>query len=123
MMNPAPAARTLPITRRRVLLAGGLSLVVTAAQRSAPVAQAQEASPVPISDEPFPAEIQLQLAALVDSVLAQTNTPGALVGVWYPGRGTWTAAVGISDLDTAAPVMLEDHVRIASITKTFTATV
>ncbi len=123
MMNPAPAARTLPITRRRVLLAGGLSLVVTAAQRSAPLAQTQEASPVPISDEPFPAEIQLQLAALVDSVLAQTNTPGALVGVWYPGRGTWTAAVGISDLDTAAPVMLEDHVRIASITKTFTATV
>lgn len=122
-MDPAPAARTLPITRRRMLLAGGLSLVVTAAQSSAPLARAQEAAPVPTSDEPFPAEIQLQLAVLVDTTLAQTNTPGALVGVWYPGRGTWTAAVGISDLDTAAPVMLEDHVRIASITKTFTATV
>jgi D-alanyl-D-alanine carboxypeptidase len=46
-----------------------------------------------------------------------------LVGVWYPGQGDWTIAAGIGDLETAAPMRLDDHVRIASITKTFVATV
>jgi D-alanyl-D-alanine carboxypeptidase len=63
------------------------------------------------------------LTAVVESALAETYTPGALVGVWYPGRGAWTMAAGIGDLETAAPMTLEDHVRIASITKTFIATV
>lgn len=123
MTGELPSPRTLLITRRQALVAGGLSLAATAAHSPSSLARAQEASPVPASDEAFPPDVQLQLAAIVDTAMAQTNTPGALVGVWYPGRGTWTAAAGISDLGTAAPVMLEDHVRIASITKTFTATV
>ena len=75
------------------------------------------------SDEAFPAEEQLQLAAIVETALAGTSTPGALVGVWIPERGTWAMAAGIGDLATAAPMSFADHVRIASITKTFTATV
>jgi D-alanyl-D-alanine carboxypeptidase len=55
--------------------------------------------------------------------MAATMTPGALVGVWYPGQGTWTKAAGIGDLATGAPVTLGDHVRIASNTKTFVGVV
>lgn len=56
-------------------------------------------------------------------VCAGSDNPGALVGVWLPGQGTWLRAAGVGDLATAAPVALDDHVRIASNTKTFVATV
>src|SRR5215211_5686926 len=109
---------------RRALLAGGLGLASAAAgPRPARPVGAQEATPVAPGDEAFPAEVQLQLAAIVETALAETYTPGALVGVWIPERGTWTMAAGIGDLATAAPTTLDDHFRIASTTKTFTATV
>jgi D-alanyl-D-alanine carboxypeptidase len=45
------------------------------------------------------------------------------VGVWVPGRGSFVRALGTSDLSTNAPLKLNDHFRIASITKSFVATV
>jgi D-alanyl-D-alanine carboxypeptidase len=72
---------------------------------------------------PFPVEDQLALQTIVHDGLAASATPGALVGVWYPGRGTWTYAAGIGDVTTGMPVSLDDHVRIASNTKSFVATV
>jgi D-alanyl-D-alanine carboxypeptidase len=119
---PPPMASVL--MSRRTLLAGGLGLASAAAgpRPSRPV-RTQVATPVPSSDEAFPPEVQLQLEHVVETALAETYTPGALVGVWVPGRGTWTMAAGIGDLATAAPMTLADHFRIASTTKTFTATV
>ena len=78
---------------------------------------------MPAEDPSFPPEDQLAFAAIVDAGLGSTATPGALVGVWHPGRGTWLHAAGLGDVTTAVPVTLEDHVRIASNTKTFVATV
>lgn len=123
-MPPAPPIIAVPLSRRQALLAGGIGLAATiVGPPFSRAARAQEATPVPAIDEQFPADIQLQLAAIVETSLAATDTPGALVGVWYPGRGVWTSAMGISNLETAAPITLDDHVRIASITKTFVATV
>jgi len=85
--------------------------------------EADGATPIAGTDEAFPVEDQLMFHEIVSTRLAETATPGALVGVWYPGRGTWLHAAGIGDLETAMPVGLDDHVRIASITKTFVATV
>jgi D-alanyl-D-alanine carboxypeptidase len=59
----------------------------------------------------------------VDQHLTEAGTPGALVGVWIPGRGTWAHAQGIGDVATSAPIRVADKVRIGSIAKTFTATV
>lgn len=120
------------LTRRAALQAGAVSLVTTAlaahglsfsadAQDASPAATA--GSPSPAGDAAFPPEQQLAMEAIVATSMAQTSTPGALVGVWYPGRGTWLHDAGIGDLTTAAPVTIDDHIRIASITKTFTATV
>lgn len=112
-------------TRRRLLQASGIGLAAAIAPPAALAPLAQEATPNPGDGdgETFPPETQLALIGIVEAALADTMTPGALVGVWYPGQGTWTAAMGISDLVIGAPVSLDDHVRIASITKTFTATV
>ncbi len=113
---------------RRVALGGGLAGIVAVALSPLGDARnavtAQDATPIATTEETsFRPEEQLALTTIVESGLAQTNTPGAMVGIWYPGRGAWTYAAGIRDLATAVPVTLDDHVRIASITKTFTATV
>jgi D-alanyl-D-alanine carboxypeptidase len=72
---------------------------------------------------PFPLETQAALQHIVEQHLTEAGTPGVVVGVWIPGRGTWVHAQGTGDLTTRAPIRVSDTVRIGSITKTFTATV
>lgn len=60
--------------------------------------------------------------AIVTSGMGSSQTPGVIVGIWEPGR-TFTRAYGIADPSTDAPLSTADAWRIASITKTFTATV
>ncbi len=113
---------------RRVALGSGLAgiaaVTLSPLDDARNAVTAQDATPITTTaDATFSSEEQLALTTIVESSLAQTNSPGALIGIWYPGRGDWTYAAGIKDLATAAPVTLDDYVRIASITKTFTATV
>jgi D-alanyl-D-alanine carboxypeptidase len=110
---------------RRKFLQGSAAGVLTAGLGFVGLpAAAQEATPRSLDQaEGFSPEIQLALHQIVERNLAKTETPGALVGVWYPGQGEWQHATGIANLETSAPVTLEDHVRIASNTKTFVATV
>jgi D-alanyl-D-alanine carboxypeptidase len=65
-------------------------------------------------------------AATVDGIVAEQMrtgaVPGMAVGVWIPGRGDLVRSYGVSDVASGAPFADDDHVRIASITKTFTAT-
>ena len=130
--SPNKHATESRLTRRAALQAGGAGFAAmalgTLGQRNT---MAQEAtpqvtgSPIPapaVDETPFPATEQLAMETIVAASLSKTATPGALVGVWYPGRGTWKHAAGVGDLATAAPVTIDDHVRIASITKTFVAT-
>ena len=133
MLDRSVRSFRLPrLPRRSLLRAGGVALAapLIAAESMAAGITAQEgatATPAGAGREaaevPFPAETQLALEAIVDGAMAATMTPGALVGVWYPGQGTWTKAAGIGDLATGAPVTLGDHVRIASNTKTFVGVV
>jgi D-alanyl-D-alanine carboxypeptidase len=62
------------------------------------------------------------LALAVRNDMIDDRLPGVGVGVWYRGRGSWERAFGIGNLNTGSPARTTDHVRIASITKTFTAT-
>jgi D-alanyl-D-alanine carboxypeptidase len=55
-------------------------------------------------------------AAVADGV------PGVTVTV-RRGHGRWAATAGVGDLETGKPRSARDHYRIASITKTFVATV
>jgi D-alanyl-D-alanine carboxypeptidase len=112
------------LSRRRALQVGGAGLATSLVGPGAATAgQAQDATPEPVSDAPFSPARQLALTAIVLDALAATSTPGALAGVWVPDQGSWTMAAGIGDLETAAPMRPDDHFRIASITKTFVATV
>ena len=75
-----------------------------------------------VSLAPLPADLVTMLDAAVQQALPITAAPGAIVGVQTP-QGTWTAAYGVADPATGAPMEIGTHTRIGSVTKTFTGTV
>jgi D-alanyl-D-alanine carboxypeptidase len=71
----------------------------------------------------FSQEVQDGLNKAVDAKMVEFGVPGVIVGVWVPGKGEWISCKGTGDIKTGTGPTIHDHVRIASITKTFTATV
>ncbi|MFN8590451.1 MAG: serine hydrolase domain-containing protein [Thermomicrobiales bacterium] len=111
------------LTRRAALAAGvGLGAALAAAhgaQRSA----AQEGTPMTGNTTAFTPAEQVALLEIVNTLAGEQRVPGVAAGVWTADRGEWVYTVGIGDLRTAAPIRRGDHFRIASVTKTFVATV
>ena len=121
---PGPTSLDWRLSRRSMVRAGGAGLAMIGLAGH-PAGAAQEATP-PVASPvatAFPMEDQVAFERIVTASLAETGAPGALVGIWYPGRGDWVHAAGFGDLEMQAPAAIDDHVRIASITKTFVATV
>jgi len=69
------------------------------------------------------ASLQAELQATLDAQMARYKVPGAIVGMWFPTKGDWVVGSGVGDKSTGAAPRTADHVRIGSITKSFTATV
>ena len=67
--------------------------------------------------------LQAELQATLDTQMAKYEVPGAIVGMWFPTKGNWVVSSGVGDKSTGAAPQTTDHVRIGSITKSFTATV
>jgi D-alanyl-D-alanine carboxypeptidase len=76
---------------------------------------------LPAAAEPFAPAEEAAIVAIVEKGMADQRQPGLNVGIWIPGRGEFVRSFGVSDIATKAPMKREDHVRIASITKTFVA--
>src|SRR5205085_7473508 len=70
----------------------------------------------------FSPAIQRQLQQALDQTVANPAVPGAIVGIWVPGRGTWIRTAGLADRATKRPMQVQDYTRIGSITKTFIGT-
>ncbi len=69
----------------------------------------------------FPPAVQKTLRDTVNEALGPTM-PGAIVGMWEPGHGSWTYAAGMADVATKRPARLTDSTYVGSITKTFIGT-
>jgi D-alanyl-D-alanine carboxypeptidase len=63
------------------------------------------------------------LQPLLQARMQQLRIPGALIYVDDPGQGSWTTALGIGNLASRQSMQVNNFMRIASITKTMTATV
>lgn len=74
------------------------------------------------SEGAFPKETVQKLDSAITKVIQQNNLPSAAVGVWVPGKGRYLFAKGMADLQTKSSRQFEQSFRIASLTKTFTAT-
>jgi D-alanyl-D-alanine carboxypeptidase len=70
----------------------------------------------------FSEETVRRLDNAIAKQMQENNLPGVVVGVWVPGEGEYVAARGKANLKTGEKRDLDDPFRIASITKTFTAT-
>ena len=70
----------------------------------------------------FEAETVRSLTAIVEAGRLAAENPGVIVGIWVPGQGCDVRGFGTGNLATKAPVSVGDRFRIASLTKTFTAT-
>ncbi|MEI6252078.1 MAG: serine hydrolase domain-containing protein [Mycobacteriaceae bacterium] len=75
------------------------------------------------ADPGEPSSLEAALLPVVTGQMAKMGIPGLIVSVQTPDRGSWQAALGVSDIATGAPMDVADHVRIGSITKSLTATV
>jgi D-alanyl-D-alanine carboxypeptidase len=73
--------------------------------------------------EAFPSADERALFDIVEKGRSTQRQPGLNVGILIPGRGSVMRAFGTGDIVSGAPMRLDDHVRIASITKTFIAVV
>ncbi|MFH1868153.1 MAG: alpha/beta fold hydrolase [Candidatus Omnitrophota bacterium] len=80
-----------------------------------------------VFSDPFSKEVQARLEQAVEKNLAECqdikNIPGAVVGIWVPGKGSWEKTFGVSDLATGNKMGLNNKFRIGSNTKTFVVTV
>ena len=137
--------RGLPrnVTRRQVLRAGGalgLGAVLAACSNNGttPVestaTSATSAAPAPsipaspsVSGSSAAAPVALDgatlatLDSLFDTAFTATGVAGMAAGVWI-GSTAWNRSAGYADLATQDPFRPDDHVRIASITKSYAAT-
>ncbi len=69
------------------------------------------------------AELQSKIEQFIDDELVRLNVPGIVFGVWAPEFGSWITARGKADVATGRLLKQIDAFRIASITKSYTATV
>ncbi|MGZ0713122.1 serine hydrolase domain-containing protein (plasmid) [Coraliomargarita sp. W4R53] len=67
-------------------------------------------------------DLAATLQQTLDDTMAEYDVPGAAVGVWVPGEGSWTAVAGLADVETNEPVTLDMQWPIRSITKSYTVT-
>jgi D-alanyl-D-alanine carboxypeptidase len=100
-----------------LLLCVILSLAALAPAPGLAGARARAAAPATFS----PA-IQRQFQQALEQTIANPTVPGAIVGIWVPGRGTWIQAAGLADRATKRPMQVQDYTRIGSLTKTFIGT-
>src|SRR4051812_40061263 len=64
-----------------------------------------------------------RLRPLLKAKMMELGVPGLIVSVDAPNICRWTETLGIRDVTKQAPIRLKEHMRIGSITKTFTGTV
>ena len=79
------------------------------------------------ADAQLPSGVANAISAAVNKELAafggSAPIPGAVVGVWVPGKGEFVKGFGYSNLSPPTAMALDDRFRIGSNTKTFVATV
>ncbi len=84
----------------------------------APIAQAQST----ISNHPDVVSNIKLLEAWIESQMAYRGLPGMSVGVVYENKVVWARGFGYSNLEKKTPATPATIYRMASVTKTFTAT-
>jgi len=103
---------------RRFIGAAALSAALLAPAGRASSSTAAQ----PAATGAFPAATVSKLDSAITQWFATWKAPGVVVAVTIPGKGSYIVARGKANPATGEPMRLDDHVRIGSVTKTFTVT-
>jgi D-alanyl-D-alanine carboxypeptidase len=79
--------------------------------------------PTPTPPQAFDPALAEELQRILDQLVADGSIPGAVLAVHIPGQEPWTGASGYVDRQRSQPMQPTTKVRIASISKVFTAVV
>ncbi len=82
-----------------------------------------EPSPTQVALAPFDPALATELQHILDDTVADGYIPGAVLAVSLPGHTPWVGASGLADRQQGRPMEPATNVRIASISKIFTAVV
>ncbi len=110
-------------SRRRTLLAAGVAavLAVTALAGCTP---GSTAAPLPSqASVTLPSDEAKSVRDAVTDAMKLTGASGAIVGVWAPWAGSYTAGLGTTTQKGSQPVTPDMPWRIGSVTKPMTCTV
>ncbi len=111
-------------TRRAGALAAGVLAVTLALSGCAGGAvAAPDFTPKPQAQGSLPSELTDQLKAAVEHAMAVSGSSGAIVGVWAPWSGSWTAGLGTVSATDKAPVKTDMSFRIGDVTRLMTCDV
>src|SRR5262249_15165696 len=102
------------------VLRASLASVLLAAFTAAPAAYAVDVMMPP--ERPFPEDKRAAIDAALGKAVASAKVPGAVVGIWIPGEGSYVAGKGYADWRTKRPMRGTSYFRIGRITKSFTMT-
>jgi D-alanyl-D-alanine carboxypeptidase len=78
--------------------------------------------PQPRVSTTFGAATTKAIDVAITSWFAKYKAPGVIVGIWIPNKGSYISAQGVSNPATGMGMNTDDHMRIGSVTKTFTIT-
>lgn len=109
--------------RLRIALASVAALLLVAFGVSgAPAAPAAPTQSAAIVRQDFDPATVDRLDQVITDTMERAGIPGVNVGLWIPGRGSYERSFGVSDKSTGTPMKADLHMRIGSVTKTFTIT-
>lgn len=86
------------------------------------VSASGQTRPQPVVTTTFGAATTKAIDVAITSWFAKYKAPGVIVGIWFPNKGTYVSAQGVSNPSTGSGMSVDDHMRIGSVTKTFTIT-
>lgn len=53
-----------------------------------------------------------KLETTVQKTMEEYNIPGAVIGIWIPGKGEWVSAIGVADKETKEKMTINDHFKV-----------
>ncbi|MDX6740749.1 serine hydrolase domain-containing protein [Actinocorallia sp. A-T 12471] len=108
--------------RRAVAVAVVLLLAAQGCASGARMDAFQMARSPSATPSPLDTGTTRRLDEAVKGVMHVANVPGVIVGFWRPGSDPYVRAFGVADKDDNTPMRPGLHMRIGSVTKTFTVT-
>ncbi len=121
--TPMAAAQVTPTVTGTPTFTPSPAATETPSVTATAVSSIDATATVEASLPPIDPELSNALQAVLDATVADGYIPGAVVAVNIPGQQTWIGASGVADRAGQVPMTTDTRMRIASISKIFTAVV